>query len=162
MYTRDYVPMYEECRLPLGKLLDSGVSDKYYIAEDDLQKWEYMKGAKKIDRKHSNGKHYLYTEGAIPYPDILGRAARTMLTSEGTKNRSSHVVLDEKTQRYRMITPEEAEKINGFPAGWTDTGMTDRQRYFCMGNALVVPLITRMGERILEIDGRKKRRKSSS
>ena len=162
VYTRDYVPMYEECRLPLGKLLDSDVPDKYYIAEDDLQKWEYMKGAKKIDRKHSDGTHYLYAEGAIPYPDILGRAARTMLTSEGTKNRSSHVVLDEKTQRYRMITPEEAEKINGFPAGWTDTGMTDRQRYFCMGNALVVPLITRMGERILEIDGRKKRRKSSS
>lgn len=162
-YTRDYVPVYEECRLPLGDLLDSGVPEKYFIAEDDLPAWKYMKGAKKLDRKHSDGTSYKYSEGAIPYPDILSRAARTMLTSEGLKNRSSHVVLDKETERYRKITPEEAEKINGFPVGWTDTGMNDRQRYFCMGNALVVPLITRMGERILEIeDGKKGRRKGAS
>ena len=73
-----------------------------------------------------------------------------------------HGESDEAQELGLRIVSHMAEKINGFPAGWTDTGMTDRQRYFCMGNALVVPLITRMGERILEIDGRKKRRKSSS
>jgi len=30
--------------------------------------------------------------------------------------------------------------------------MTDRMRYFCMGNALVVDLIERMGNRIKEIE----------
>ncbi|MGI6009222.1 MAG: DNA (cytosine-5-)-methyltransferase [Methanomethylophilus sp.] len=160
--TRDYVPVYEECRYPLGKMLDPDVPERYYIKDEDLPKWEYMKGAKKVPRKHSDGSDYLYTEGAIPYPDILDRAARTMLTSEGTKNRSSHIVPDPKTQRLRIITPEEAERINGFPPGWTDTGMSERQRYFCMGNALVVPLITRMGERILEIEDGKGRRRGAS
>ena len=38
--------------------------------------------------------------------------------------------------------------------------MTDRQRYFTMGNALVVPLIERMGTAILSIDGYQHDRKS--
>lgn len=37
-------------------------------------------------------------------------------------------------------------RLNGFPDNWTDTGMSQRQRYFTMGNALVVPLIQMMGE----------------
>ncbi len=28
--------------------------------------------------------------------------------------------------------------LQGFPKGWTDTGMSDGRRAFCMGNALVV------------------------
>jgi len=47
--------------------------------------------------------------------------------------------------------PEECERMNGFDTGWTDTGMPERQRYFIMGNALVVPLITRMGNQLLNI-----------
>ena len=33
----------------------------------------------------------------------------------------------------------------------TNSGMPDRMRYFCMGNALVVPMITRMGKILDEI-----------
>ena len=51
----------------------------------------------------------------------------------------------------RRLTPEECERINGFEAGWTDTGTPERQRYFLMGNALVVPLIEKMGRKLLEI-----------
>ena len=48
-----------------------------------------------------------------------------------------------------MLTPVEAERLQGFDDDWTNTGMPDRMRYFCMGNALVVPMITRMG-RVLD------------
>ena len=68
-----------------------------------------------------------------------------MLTSEGTLNRSSHLIEDPQTNRYRILTPIECERLNGFPDDWTNTGMSQRQRYFTMGNALVVPLITMMG-----------------
>ena len=30
--------------------------------------------------------------------------------------------------------------------------MTDRMRYFCMGNALVIPLVTRIANQIEKID----------
>ena len=42
--------------------------------------------------------------------------------------------------------PVEAERIQGFDDNWTDSGMPNRMRFFCMGNALVVPMITRMGK----------------
>ena len=69
-----------------------------------------------------------------------------MLTSESTLNRSTHVVADPGTGHLRLLTPVEAERLQGFDDEWTNTGMPDRMRYFCMGNALVVPMITRMGK----------------
>ena len=127
------------------------MDERYFIPEQDMEKWQRMKGAKRIDRKSKSGYTYQFSEGAIAFPDPLDRPARTMLTSEGTANRSTHVVADRLTGRLRRLTPEECEQINGFRPGWTDTGMPERQRYFIMGNALVVPLIEKMGRRLLEI-----------
>ena len=92
---------------------------------------------------------YTFSEGAIAFPDPWDRPGRTMLTSEGTLNRSTHIVGDPWTGKLRTLTPVEAERLQGFDDGWTNTGMPDRMRYFCMGNALVVPMITRMG-RVLD------------
>ena len=101
-----------------------------------------------MPRKSANGHEYVFSEGPIAFPDPWDRPGRTMLTSESTLNRSTHVVSDPGTGRLRLLTPVEAERLQGFDDGWTE-GMPDRMRYFCMGNALVVPMITRMG-RILD------------
>lgn len=152
IYTREVVPQRAEAQ-PLSALVErGGVDRRYFIPEDELDKWTYMKGPKKIPRvAKKTGHAYIFSEGGIAFPDPLDRPARTMLTSEGSANRSTHVIADPETGRLRILTPVEAERINGFPDGWTDTGMPERQRYFIMGNALVVPLITRMGERILQV-----------
>ncbi len=42
--------------------------------------------------------------------------------------------------------PDELDQLQGFPKGWTDTGMTDGNRAFCMGNALIVGIPHRIGE----------------
>lgn len=81
--------------------------------------------------------------------DNLELPGRTMLTSEGTVNRSTHIV--EVNGRKRFLTPVECERLNGFDDNWTE-GMPKRMRYFCMGNALVVDLIKDMGETIKSID----------
>ena len=82
----------------------------------------------------------------MSFPDSLDKPSRTLLTSEGTISRTSHVILDPNTNKLRTITPIEAERLQGFPDNWTNTDMSDRMRYFCMGNALVVPMITRMAQ----------------
>ena len=73
-----------------------------------------------------------------------------MLTSESTTNRSSHIIaVDEKKDLYRTLTPVEAERIQMFPDNWTNIeskAMTERRRYFMMGNALVVGIVERLGK----------------
>lgn len=76
-----------------------------------------------------------------------------MLTSESSISRSTHVVEDYNTKKLRLLTPIECERIDGFPDDWTNTGMTDKKRYFMMGNALVVQVIKKIGieiEKIIE------------
>lgn len=150
VYTRDVEPAYRGDARTLGSLLVTDADERYYDIDEGT--WRYMKGSKRLLRKHKDGSPYYYSEGAIPFPDILDRPGRTMLTSEGSVNRSSHLILDPSTGRYRKLTPVECERLNGFPDGWTDTGMTERQRYFTMGNALVVDLVEMMGRRLAEIE----------
>lgn len=154
-YTRDYVsawmPNLDDGANTLGSILETDVDEQYYVdIKKDFKKWKYMKGPKRIERvRRDTGFKYIYSEGGISFPDKLDSPGRTMLTSEGTINRSSHIIKDPETGRYRILTPVECERLNGFPDNWTE-GMTDRNRYFSMGNALVVPLVTKMGKRILD------------
>lgn len=149
IYTAKVIEQEEE-PIILGKILQkNNVDDKFYITNEKMPKWTYLKGAKKIPRKSADGHEYTFSEGPIAFPDSWDRPGRTMLTSESTLNRSTHVVSDPGTGRLRLLTPVEAERLQGFDDEWTNTGMPDRMRYFCMGNALVVPMITRMG-RVLD------------
>ncbi len=139
----------EETPIKIGQILEKKkVDEKYFITDEKMPKWTYLKGAKKIERTTAAGFNYTFSEGPIAFPDPWDRPSRTMLTSESTLNRSTHVVEDKKTHKLRLITPVEAERLQGFDDDWTNTGMPDRMRYFCMGNALVVPMITRMGKQL--------------
>lgn len=122
----------------------------YKVSEDKLEKWQYLKGPKKIERTSSNGHKYIYSEGGMAFPEKMEEPARTMLTSEGTLNRSSHIVYDESLQAYRILTPVECELIQMFPPNWTNT-MPNRKRYFMMGNALVTGIVSRLEPVIRDI-----------
>ncbi|PEL01352.1 DNA (cytosine-5-)-methyltransferase [Bacillus toyonensis] len=149
IYTAQLIPI-EESPIPLGFILEKNVDDTYYLSETAIEKFEYLKGPKKIERTAASGHKYIFSEGGMSFPELLDKPGRTMLTSEASINRSTHVVKDEKG--FRFLTPIECERLNGFPDDWTNTGMSNRMRYFCMGNALVVGLIERMAERVYEID----------
>ena len=153
VYTEKTVPRYNGEFTLLRDVLESNVDEKYYIDTDEsiLEKWRAPKAAKRINRVSKTGHEYVFSEGALAFPDQTDRAARTMLTSEASVNRSSHVVEDPATGRLRKLTPVEAERLNGFRDNWTNSGMTERARYFCMGNALIVGLIEKMGHTLLEI-----------
>ena len=122
-----------------------------FCYKTNVKKFEYLKGSKKIERIADNGHKYFYSEGPVPFPDKLNTPARTMLTSEGTVNRSSHLILDPVSKQYRILTPVECERLDEFPDNWTNTGMPDKRRYFMMGNALVCGLIKTISKEIGEI-----------
>ena len=124
---------------------EESVDKKYFLDENQIEKFKYLKGGKRIPRVKPNGEPYFYTEGSMPFPDNLDVPARTMLTSESGISRTTHVIEDFKTKKPRLLTPKECERINGFPDDWTKTGMSDKRRYFMMGNALVVGVIGKIG-----------------
>lgn len=145
----------EEKKYTLADILEqakpyNGNMEKYIIQNDKLDKWKYLKGSKRIERTSSTGHTYTYSEGGMAFPENLEEPARTMLTSEGTTNRSSHIIFDEELKNYRILTPIECELIQMFPANWTNT-MPNRNRYFMMGNALVTGIVSRIEPIIKEI-----------
>lgn len=129
-------------------ILNNAVENEFYIT--NLDKFKYLKGDKKIDRVSKLGIKYRYSEGKMAFPDDLNKPARTMLTSEGSINRSTHVIQDI-TGKYRILTPIETERLNEFPDNWTNTGMSTKRRYFMMGNALVTGIIKKIGKEIKHI-----------
>ncbi|MGJ9457419.1 DNA (cytosine-5-)-methyltransferase [Oceanobacillus sp. CF4.6] len=143
-------PVYHK-PIPLKDILldEELIDEKFYLSEQAEEKFAYLRGPKKIERTSATGHKYFFSEGGMSPTDDLDKPGRTMLTSEGTTNRSSHIVKVNGRKRY--LTPIECERLNGFPDNWT-SGMIDRNRYFCMGNALVVGLIEIIGKRIEEIE----------
>lgn len=155
VFTSELEPISEEI-YPLSKVLMEAnyynLADlSAYVVEDEkLDKWKYLKGSKRIERTNKNGHKYVYSEGSMSFPEDINSPARTMLTSEGTLNRSSHIIYDENIKKYRILTEIEAELIQMFPPNWTNT-MPKRKRYFMMGNALVTGIINRMEADLREI-----------
>lgn len=135
----------------LNSIVTPGIIDEKYIITSSLEKFQYLKGSKRIPRE-KNGITYNYSEGQMAFPDSLDNPGRTMLTSESSVNRSTHVIEDPKTKQLRLITPIEAERLNQFPDDWTNTGMPERRRYFMMGNALVCGIVEILGNKIEEIN----------
>jgi DNA (cytosine-5)-methyltransferase 1 len=51
-------------------------------------------------------------------------------------------------RRIRRLTPLECERLQGFPDGWTE-GISDTQRYKCLGNAVTVNVIEAIGRQFI-------------
>ena len=159
-YSADTEPLGDEIPITLREIIvpESDVPEKYYIEGEKLAKFEYLRGPKRIERTSLEGHSYIYSEGGMSPTDDLDLPGRTMLTSEGTVNRSTHLLKIK--GRYRLITPIEAERLQDFPDDWTkykqlETGevveVGERMRMFFMGNALVTGIVKRIGDELKEI-----------
>ncbi|NMN02244.1 DNA (cytosine-5-)-methyltransferase [Bifidobacterium panos] len=141
-------PVYSGPSKMLGDVLVpiNEVPEEFFISGKDLESWKYLKGGKKEERTTKLGFSYIYSEGPVAFPDALDKPSRTILTGEGGRgaSRTKHVV--EQNGRLRRLVPDELDRLQGFPKGWTDDGMTDGHRAFCMGNALVTNIPHRIGK----------------
>ena len=155
-------PVYKEAKT-LQQIMEHNVDESYFLI-GRTEKWGYLKGSKRIERMAKTGHKYTFSEGKIAFPDPIDRPARTMLTSESSINRSTHVIFDGedltrkdlpgeelKGDEMRLLTPIECERLNGFPDDWTNTGMPHKFRYFTMGNALVVGIVKTLSKEISDI-----------
>ena len=150
VYSIDTTPVYEGTTMTLGgNLVDEElVPEEFFIPENEVAKWEYEKGAKKIERISKEGYKYIFSEGGMAFPDYLDRPSRTIITGEGgsAASRFKHVVLTP-SGRYRRLIPIELERLNMFPDNHTlHPDVSDGRRAFLMGNALVCGVVQNIGK----------------
>ena len=150
VFSVDATPCYEGPTQNLGDIIvdESFVPKEFFISPEDLPKWEYEKGAKKINRVSKEGYSYVFSEGGMAFPDYLDRPSRTMITGEGgtAPSRFKHVVKTP-SGRYRRLIPLELERLNMFPDNHTlHPDVSDGRRAFLMGNALVCGIVEAVGK----------------
>lgn len=156
--TKELKPKYEGSRKVLGDILEdpSDLPNSLYLSEDKVDKFRYLRGAKKFERTNPEGFTYTYSEGAMALVDSSELPSRTLLTSEGSISRTTHLIEDEKG--YRLLTALETERLQGFPDDWTaiklsngkEVAVSDTRRKFFMGNALVVEVVESLGRYIAD------------
>ena len=154
VYSVDAVPIYDgPCQTLGGNLIDEKlVPEDFFISEEELPKWEYEKGAKKIERVSKEGYKYMFSEGGMAFPDSLDQPSRTIITGEGgsSPSRFKHVVKT-KSGRYRRLLPIELERMNMFPDNHTlHPEVSDGRRAFLMGNALVCGIVEQIGKSLYQ------------
>lgn len=146
----DATTTYEGTQQTLGDILvdEEFVPEEFYISDEELPKWQYEKGAKKINRVSKEGYEYVFSEGGMAFPDYLDKPSRTMITGEGgsAPSRFKHVVKTP-SGRYRRLVPIELERLNMFPDNHTyHPDVSDGRRAFLMGNALVCGIVEVIGK----------------
>ena len=152
--TLQVVPLPQEDHTVLGDILVEEAPDEYYVLDSELEKWQYLKGAKAEKRVTSEGFEYDYTEGGMVFPDALDNASRTIITGEGgrTASRFKHVVECKSGRGLRRLTPVELERLQMFPDNHTRLGvngeLSDTKRAFFMGNALVVGVVDKIAREL--------------
>ena len=150
IYSVDAAPVYDGPYMTLGDNLvdEEFVPEEFFISDEDVKKWEYEKGAKKIERTSKEGFSYIFSEGGMAFPDYLDKPSRTIITGEGgaAASRFKHVVLTP-SGRYRRLIPIELERLNMFPDNHTShADVSDGRRAFLMGNALVCGVVRNIGQ----------------
>lgn len=140
-------PNYEGSFTILKDLIQNGeVTEDFYISDEELDKWKYLKGPKKEMRKNADGFEYHYSEGGMIFPDPLDKPSRTIITGEGGKSASRFKHVIQTSKGFRRLSPVELERLNMFPDDHTKmNGISDTKRAFFMGNALVVGVIEKIG-----------------
>ena len=154
VYSVDADALYDGPRQTLGgNLIDENlVPEEFFISDEDLPKWQYEKGAKKIERVSKEGYKYIFSEGGMTFPDYLDQPSRTIITGEGgnSPSRFKHVV-QTKSGRYRRLLPIELERMNMFPDNHTlHPQVSDGRRAFLMGNALVCGIVEQIGKSLYQ------------
>jgi DNA (cytosine-5)-methyltransferase 1 len=102
------------------------------------------KGREERRKNQKNGKDYTpFSDGHREIIPVEGKPVGS-LTSQAIAKDS---LIGNYTQ-IRRLTPIECERLQGFPDNWT-AGVSDTQRYKCLGNAVTTNVITEIGKRLV-------------
>jgi hypothetical protein len=135
-----FSPKIEKEFLFLEDIMEAQVEEKYFLSEKTTSKFKTLnknqiKKLKKLNVDSS-------VSGTLT--EAFGRggsSAEYLKMLKKNKQITGHI---------RKLTPIECERLQGFPDNWTD-GQSDTQRYKQLGNAVSVPVIKAIVEKIYDL-----------
>jgi DNA (cytosine-5)-methyltransferase 1 len=152
---------------PIGEANKKSNNLEYVGAIMSKQNQEWLKDGKKLSRNFPQGQRVYSVDGIASNicGDAGGLGGKTGLYA--TRQPLKFLQRNQKNiegdyaftvdgantggvktgQRIRRLTPTECERLQGFPDGWTE-GISDTQRYKCLGNAVTVNVIEAIAERL--------------
>ena len=121
----------------LGEILDKDIPDKYTIS---TKMWESAIRRKENNRKRGYGFGYsLFNQDSEYTSTISARYYKD----------GSEIWIDQGEKTPRMLTPNEARKLQGFPEGFV-IPVSDLQAYKQFGNSVSVPVIRAIAKKIVD------------
>jgi len=107
-------------------------------------RWQRTEKGKEARREsQANGKDYTpFSEGCREVVPVPGKNVGAITAQAVAKDS-----LIGNEMQIRRLTPTECERLQAFPDGWTE-GISDSQRYKCLGNALTTSVVTEIGKRL--------------
>ena len=122
----------------VGDILDNVVSDKYTISD---RMWNSAIKRKENNRKRGYGFGFsLFNKDSEYTSTISARYYKD----------GSEIWIDQDSKNPRMLTPNEARKLQGFPEGFK-IPVSNLQAYKQFGNSVSVPVIRAIAERIVKL-----------
>jgi site-specific DNA-cytosine methylase len=115
----------------------------HYIGGIEGKRKKWLEDGKDNSRNFSQGQR-VYSDKGIS-STLAGNAG-------GLGGKTGLYQIDMKIRR---LTPTECERLQGFPDGWTE-GISDTQRYKCLGNAVTTNVIEAIGKKLIWLTINKK------
>lgn len=134
---------------------EADVPEQFYISDEKLPDWRYLKGSKREERTNKKtGFTYTYSEGAMSFPDATDKPSRTILTGEGGTgaSRFKHVIEWSPMAVSAVLFPTSSISF-GIPERLDRYGHDRRPSGLLHGNALVTGVPHRIGEAMVEVYG---------
>lgn len=130
-------PEYPQTKQRLSDILESNV-DKKYTLSDKL--WTYLQNYAEKHKKKGNGFGF-----GMPDFDGVTRTLSARYYKDG-----SEILIKQEGKNPRRLTPRECARLQGYPDSFKIV-VSDTQAYKQFGNSVVVPLITKVAEKIAEV-----------
>ncbi len=127
----------------IESLLEENIPDKYYYT-DKSSTWDLVK--KDVVKQNT-----IYQYRRVYVRENKSNECPTLTANMGTGGHNVPLVLDNKG--VRKLTPRECFNFQGFPESYTLPKLSDASLYKLAGNAVSVPVVKMIAERLLGLVG---------
>lgn len=126
---------------PVSKYLEKDVSKKYYYGADSST-WSLLS-------QSVNKKDTVYQYRRVYVRENKNSECPTLTANMGTGGHNVPIIMDD--IGIRKLTPRETFNLQGFPQDYKLPKLSDANLYKLAGNAVSVPVIQKIGERIVSL-----------